>query len=888
MAAKKKTTKKATVKSGWGGKKPWKPVEIVRKERWSPPNGQWLQQFEDVFDFAVNGKGHGAVEAVAGSGKTTALVEMAFRYIEKYPTHKVLAIAFNSSIRKELQSRIPVGVECHTNHSLGYKSVIRVWGDGRANFELQGAQGFVAKNLAEAVIGSGKEKEDDREALCHAMSLSKTRLAATIEQIVEVIDRYGIDSTMKPEVFAKNVLWMMNETKKQPGKSYEAGKKAITYDDQVWLPIVNDWELLEKFDLVLIDESQDLSPARTEIARRALKPDGRMIIVGDRFQCVSVDSMINTPDGNKLITDLKINDKVLSYRNGKILPQNIKNIYPTSWTWGVKIITESGKSITMSPSHKLWATEMILNKGQYLIYLMYRKGFGFRVGVTSKDKVNDKGSSGRLKSERGDKLWILNVVEGIEEAFLYEESISLKYSIPQTLFEGAEKGLNQDRIDEIFKRYGQNGLKLLSELHFSFTLPHVLATGNSRGKVNRRVVNMTAHDLKYYTYVSLEWTGDEPGLSKYKQGHYTVQSRSKITSYIRKMFSNYRDALIYAETLTEDANGYLSRKLSTPEGNLTMITANALYVGMKVPVLNEKSVKLESITSIDRVEGSFIDLDVDDASNFFSDGILTHNSIYGFAGSDIDSLPNMIKELDATVLPLTCSFRCAKKIIKEAQAINPAIEARPGAPDGIVDTITPDDLISKAKPGDAVISRVNAPLVKVFFKLAKNGTKVVMLGRDYGAKIAQRVSSWSKKAKKNKQTFTGKDLLAKNDEWLEEQIEYLTKKKMSITNAEDEHETIARLCEDLSCKLNTEEATKEVLERINTIFSKDEEPGKDDGKYCVTLSSTHKFKGLERNRVFLLRDTYRVGTSDEESHLLYVGITRAKNHLTYVRGKFKD
>ena len=181
------TNKKTALKTGWNAGKSWKPVEIIRKPRFIPENG-WLPQFETVFDFAVNDTRNGAISAVAGAGKTTALVEMAYRYVEAHPTHKVLAIAFNASIRKELQARMPLQTIQHTCHSFGYRSVMREWGGGKPIFDLQGSKGYVVKNLAEAVIGYEKEKEDDRDALCHAVSLCKTRLANTTEDVIKVMD----------------------------------------------------------------------------------------------------------------------------------------------------------------------------------------------------------------------------------------------------------------------------------------------------------------------------------------------------------------------------------------------------------------------------------------------------------------------------------------------------------------------------------------------------------------------------------------------------------------------------------------------------------------------------------------------------------------------------
>jgi superfamily I DNA/RNA helicase len=80
----------------------------------------------------------------------------------------------------------------------------------------------------------------------------------------------------------------------------------------------------------------------------------------------------------------------------------------------------------------------------------------------------------------------------------------------------------------------------------------------------------------------------------------------------------------------------------------------------------------------------------------------------------------------------------------------------------------------------------------------------------------------------------------------------------------------------------------EVLSAIERLFS-DQKP-----ENAVILSSTHKAKGLERDRVWLLQDTYlrsrrnRLGVwegpSQEEKNLFYVAVTRAKSELVLVEG----
>lgn len=609
---------------------------------------------------------------------------------------------------------------------------------------------------------------------------------------------------------------------------------------------------------------------------------GRLIAVGDRYQCVDINTLIQTPEGNKSAGDLKPGDKVLSWRNNAVVTQTVKHVLPSDWTKGFEITTESGKKLYMSPNHRIWASDLY-NVSDFLVYLMYRKDMGFRVGVTNKagSKSNPYGS--RTRSEKAEKLWILERYNDRESALLAEEWYSLKYAIPKCVFEGEGRGLNQNRIDLIFGEFGANGVQLLAEKHLSFDLPHWQACGITTDTINRNVVRMVAHGSKT-TAVSFEWTGemDFGNLDvNIKKARDSKSGRERFR--IRKYFHNYREALDFAQKLSTQTKARLVRKLHTPEGALRLLTASALFTGMKVAVLDNDSIRLEEIVSIEEKEGgTFIDLDVDDASNFFGNGILSHNCIYAFAGADVNALQELIETLNAPVLPLTCSFRCAKNIIAEAQQYNPNIEAAPDAIDGVVDDMSIKDLLERAEIGSAIISRTNAPLVKLFFKMAKVGKRVCMLGRDYGAMLTMRIKSWKKKHGRG---FTGLALLERNDQWLNEQMEYLQSKNLSTDRVQDEHATIQVLAEDLDSSLGSEESVAEILDRIGNMFTEE-----NDNKHgqCVTLSSTHKFKGLERDHIYMLVDTYKAGDENqEETNLAYVAVTRAKKHLTYVCGTTK-
>jgi superfamily I DNA/RNA helicase len=51
---------------------------------------------------------------------------------------------------------------------------------------------------------------------------------------------------------------------------------------------------------------------------------------------------------------------------------------------------------------------------------------------------------------------------------------------------------------------------------------------------------------------------------------------------------------------------------------------------------------------------------------------------------------------------------------------------------------------------------------------------------------------------------------------------------------------------------------------------------------CVVLSTVHKAKGLEWERVFMLKHTFGRWEGREEDNIMYVAITRSKSALMMV------
>ena len=236
-------------------------------------------------------------------------------------------------------------------------------------------------------------------------------------------------------------------------------------------------------------------------------------------------------------------------------------------------------------------------------------------------------------------------------------------------------------------------------------------------------------------------------------------------------------------------------------------------------------------------------------------------AIYGFRGADSNAIQNIVDRLHSKRMPLSVTYRCAKAIVNLAKTLVPEIEAAPNAEEGLVQNIVENQLENMVKPGDFILSRVNAPLIKWCLQLLKARIPANIQGRDMGKSL----TSLLKKSKaKNVDTFLG---------WLhdyaEVEVERMVKAKRDPSVIQDKVECLQVLCEGIR-------TLDEVKDNIDKLFD-----DKDD-KNKVILSSTHKAKGLERDRVFMLRDTYRPHKGQEEANLTYVAYTRARHSLYLV------
>lgn len=240
--------------------------------------------------------------------------------------------------------------------------------------------------------------------------------------------------------------------------------------------------------------------------------------------------------------------------------------------------------------------------------------------------------------------------------------------------------------------------------------------------------------------------------------------------------------------------------------------------------------------------------------------------IFQFAGSCEDSMEQLRKVLGAESFPLTVSYRCAKAIVAEARRYVPGIEASPDAEDGVVETVSKARMIAEAGPGDFIISRINAPLAALCLSLLMKGKHCNIQGRDMGKTFNYMI--------KLSKADTTAGFLSYVYEWSTAQFERINKRK----GGDSSHIQDRVACLEVLCD-GTNDLTV-VKSRIKKLFAEVDRENPGDDKIICT--SAHRAKGLEKNRVWVLSDTFKPGKSVEENNLMYVAVTRAKTHLYLV------
>ena len=245
-------------------------------------------------------------------------------------------------------------------------------------------------------------------------------------------------------------------------------------------------------------------------------------------------------------------------------------------------------------------------------------------------------------------------------------------------------------------------------------------------------------------------------------------------------------------------------------------------------------------------------------------------SLYAFRGADAEAIPNLIKRLDAVVLPLSISYRCPKKHVLSVKSIVPQIEYAENAIEGILEGMPYKDLLKSLKEGDMVLCRSNAPLIKPAFECIRRGIKAIIKGKDIGRELVNFIERFQC------------DELGRLEIMMAEHTEreitrYIEKgKELQAEFIKDKFDTILTVAHE--CR-----TVEELTTKIALLFS--------DDNASIVFSSIHKAKGLEAQRIFILHPElmpHPKAKGDreltQEANAQYVARTRSLSEMYIVTG----
>lgn len=222
------------------------------------------------------------LNAVAGSGKTTTLVYAA--NMLKPTAGQVMALAFNKKIAMELEKKLPGAIDCMTLNSLGHRAWQQRLGR-RLTLNDRKVGEICSKLCKEHDIGDSWKSLKDMvikakdAGLVPDSGITKGMfpiLPDTQESWYDIIPAHSIEGGEDLIPIARKALIE---------SIGEALRGTIDFGDQLYMTCITKAKL-PQYELVLVDEAQDLSEIQHELISRCVKPGGRLIAVGDPKQAI--------------------------------------------------------------------------------------------------------------------------------------------------------------------------------------------------------------------------------------------------------------------------------------------------------------------------------------------------------------------------------------------------------------------------------------------------------------------------------------------------------------------------------------------------------------------------------------------------------------------------
>jgi DNA helicase-2/ATP-dependent DNA helicase PcrA len=475
---------------------------------------------------------------------------------------------------------------------------------------------------------------------------------------------------------------------------------AMDFDDLL-VRTVNALELFEEvrerwrrtFRHVLVDEYQDTNHAQYRLLQLLCAEHGNLMVVGDEDQCLIEGTLVMMGDGSqKPIEKLSEGDLVLScHGSGAFGPARVSGVFRATERKGIAITTRAGKQIVSTREHMHFAGYRLGSTPQmHLTYLMWKRGVGFRVGTSGVYSQRGRSAVGirqRCLHEHADAVWVISAHDTDAEARAAEIKLSLRYGLPMLPFVRRKSASgnsligNQKLIDDVFSTIDTEtaGRRALEDEGLSIQHPHHIAASTDG---RRRVLRVTLcgerrGDTAMHRIALAGQDAD---------GRHALESIGLSVRPAKAGTESWR-----FETVLKDFGeavrvaGDISSVLDVDVCFLGRFghKQSGRMIGNSLPCIPAASVRpgmtmfagdggYEAVEKVEEVEldRPVYDINVDGTHNFVANGIVTHNSIYGFRHADIRNILDFERDFpEAEVVKLEQNYRSTQTILSAANAV---------------------------------------------------------------------------------------------------------------------------------------------------------------------------------------------------------------------------
>jgi hypothetical protein len=778
-------------------------------------------QQEAFWGEMLHGDGHAVLEARAGTGKSSSCREAMWRLIEAGGSPSIRYCCFNKAIADEFERGCPPGVEVGTMHRFGLKALRRAFPAIQVDSEK-------TYKLLDSEPGGTDLKRYVRRSIAKLVGLAKNTavrpgapgLAAALADLVVFYDVQCWGAEDRVIAWAARVL-----------SASAASAASCDFDDMLWMPLVLGLAF-PKVDFLFIDECL---PGWTPV----LLADGTSKTIEE-----IVDGQLAV---DVLAYDAEEGVQKPCRVTGWSRTLNRKPLVKIKARWTRKKGTNYPTNfIVCTIDHRVWAN------GEWIPAGEVRPGMVVQVETSA-----EKSQAGKITA-RGREV-LAESVSARNEAGGMGGAREGSPGPPIRGGNGAGPTLAQSVLHEA--------------LGAGWTMEHIVttypATWTSGLPYHYKIDIANVDEM-----IAVEVDGES------HRGARRDQDRRK-DEFLR-------------------SRGWKVVRVPNRDAIQKTEAVAARILESECPI----GAEVVSVEPVEIPDNYVYDLTVEGCHDFYANGILVHNcqdlnpvqheladrlnphgrtiavgdsfqSIYAFRGADIQSMSRLRDALDARTLPLTVTWRCPASHVELARELVPDLEASPTARQGtILRTIDVDAAIDAAAPGDLVLCRANAPLVRSCLKLIGRRRRATMRGRAFGDSLQAIARDVSGDTIEDFQRL----LLA----WEAKEIARLDRRDGTehlIEATRDKAGALGAIAETCG-------SPAEVPGVIATLF----DDGPPEGR--VTFSSVHRAKGSEAGTVLLIDLPYPARTRDgrpvppaelgQRRNLSYVARTRSKDTLVLI------